>query len=59
MPTSTAAITPSTAATGHGNPGPSTGKGFVVVVDPLAIIRAMKKAATPARDIWASEICPT
>ena len=43
----------------HGSPGPSTGNGLVLVVEPSAIIRAVKNAATPASDIWASEIWPT
>ena len=54
-----AARMPSIAAIGHGRPGPLTGNGLLMVVDPLAIIRAMKNAATPASDIWASEIWPT
>ena len=50
---------PSTMAMNQCRPGPLTGNGFTVEVRPLAIMRAMKKAATPARPSWAREICPT
>ncbi len=39
--------------------GPLTGNGVRSTSSvPSAIIRAMKKAAMPASDSWASEICP-
>ena len=57
-PTTTATAMPARAASGHGNPGPATAVRLVPWPVPSAIIRAMKKAATPASDIWNSEICP-
>ena len=44
---------------GHGRFGPRTGNGESGETDPLAMMRAVKNAATPAIDIWPSEICPT
>ena len=49
---------PARAASGHGRPGPETALRPDPWPVPSAIIRAMKKAATPASDIWISEIWP-
>ena len=49
---------PASAASGHGSPGPETAVRLIPWPEPSAIIRAMKNAATPASDIWNSEICP-
>ena len=59
MPTATATAMPRIIAMNQLSAGPLTGKGLIDVAVPSAIIRAMKKAATPARPSWASEICPT